>query len=172
MKKMIFLIGFIGGIALSAYTQTSDSTITIQKRRYLQNDNLMKRNELKSVLLHCDASRPEYKKAKTSSTIGSVFMGTGAVLILAGAGINLAGSVQEANDLDNGELRDSYPNGLGLILVGAAIELASIPFLVSSGKHLKKSVSNYNSFNDKADSRPIRLNLVYTKNGAGLRLVF
>jgi hypothetical protein len=172
MKKMILFIGFIVSIAQSGYTQSSDSIISIQKRRYLQNDKIMKRNELKSVLLHCQASMPDFKKAKSSSTIGSVFMGTGAVCILAGAGINFAGSVQEANDLDNGEVKDSYPNGLGLILVGAAIELASIPFLVSSGKHLKKSVSNYNLFINKADSRPVRLNLVYTRNGPGLRLIF
>ncbi|MFH1119222.1 MAG: hypothetical protein V1775_05320 [Bacteroidota bacterium] len=172
MKKTIFLIGFLVSIVLFAVAQTNDSTITIQKKRYYQDEKVLSKNQLKSLLMHCQASSPEYRKARSSGTTGSIILGTGSMFVLVGAGINLAGSIQEANDVSNGTIKSSYPNGLGLILVGVAIDLVSIPFMVSSGRHFRKSVNNYNASFEKADSRSVKLNLVYTQDGLGLRMHF
>jgi hypothetical protein len=86
--------------------------------------------------------------------------------------INLSSSIKEANDVNNGELGNSYPGGLGLILVGAACDLAALPFLFPAQKHLVKSVEDYNASLKTSGRIPAQVEMVLHPSAIGIRVTF
>jgi hypothetical protein len=171
MKKVLLflcLFSFITG----AFCQV-DSTIRIERKKILINGSQVKPKQLQKILAANPASYPDYKIYKKNMTIGTTVMMVGTTAVLAGAIMNFAGTVKQANDLNNGEVSSGNNTAaLGIMLVGAAIDLVAIPFVLKGNKHFKKSISEYNSSLKKTSSNPMQLNIVFSSNGLGVRMNF
>lgn len=172
MKNLILSIGLLLTFILSAYSQKADSTITLTKKKFYQNSEIKTAKQVQTILANNPVSAPEYQKYKSNIRIATPLFIGGTVIVLVGTGINLAGSIQEAQDVDNGEMGGTYPNGLPIVLIGAAIDIVAIPFMISANKHFKKSLSDYNSSFKSVSSRPPQFNLMVNANGLGIRMRF
>ncbi len=162
----------IAFILADLYSQTATGPITLEKKKYYMNGQVIKGKELKSILASNPASRPEYQKFKANMNVASPLIIVGSACILTGAVINLSSSIKEANDVNNGELGNSYPGGLGLILVGAACDLAALPFLFPAQKHLVKSVEDYNASLKTSGRIPAKVDVVLHPATIGIRVTF
>ena len=172
MKTFILSISMVLFILTDLCSQTPGGPITLEKKRYTQNGSVLKNKELKSLLSSNPASLPEFKKYKSNMNVATPLMIGGSVCLLAGAAINLMSSVKEANDVNNGELGKSYPSGLGLIIIGAAADLASLPFLFPARKHLTNSVNDYNSSLKTTGKIPFQFEVALHPTGLGLKVWF
>jgi len=172
MKSLISLACMMMVLIITGYAQSSDSTISIQKKQYYQNGVTKTSPQVKLLLANNPASAPEYKKFKKNSNIGTPLMVVGSAAVLAGAAINLSSSIKESNDINNGELGGSYPSGISLMLVGVACDIVALPLVISANKHFKKSLSDYNSSFKSTSSRQAQFNLMVNANSFGIRILF
>lgn len=169
MKKLIlFSVIFAFVCSFSGFSQTG-TQIELKKKRYYQNDKKLTNKELKSILMSNPESAAEYQIAKKNSTIGAVPMVAGAALCLYGSFAMLKSSVDEANAIENGE---SYEETgyVAPTLIGAGLVLVGVPFILSSGKHLKKSITIYNSKQSLGYYPQLEFGL--TQNGVGITYRF
>ena len=153
-------------------SQPSTGKITIEKRKYYQNGQALTPAQLKSALAGNPASAPDYLKYKRNMSIAAPMVIGGSICAMAGAAISLAGSIKEANDLENGTLSTGYPQGMGLILLGAVVDLAALPLLLPATKQFKRSVELYNESQSQASYRTIKLNMIVSSRGVGVRMNF
>ncbi len=172
MKKLILLCSILILTAPFGYSQTAPGKITIEKKRYYQNGQALKPTQLKSILAGNPASATEYLKSKKNMSIATPMILGGSLCVLAGSALSLAGSIKEANDLDNGTYSGDYPSGLGLILLGLVVDVAAIPLVIPANKHFKKSVELYNESLTKTGYRTIQLNMMVSSSGLGIRMSF
>ena len=175
MKKLIFLTVIIAFVcSFSGLSQTSNQ-IVLNKKRYYQGDKKLTNKELKSILLSDPESAVEYKIAQKNSTIGAVPAIAGTVLVLYGTGVMLKQSIDESNAISNGELyyQSDQSKFMTPILIGCVLGLSSIPFALASNKHLKKSVTIYNSKKSLTGYRDeMKLDFGFTQNGVGVTYHF
>lgn len=172
MKAICILACMILFIHSDLVSQTPGGPITLNKKKYYMNGQVLKTKELKSILGANPASLPAFKKYKSNINVGAPLMVAGSACILVGATINLASAIKEANDINNGQMGNSYPSGLGIILVGAACELASLPFLFPARKHLLKSIEDYNTSLNATGKIPYQLEMVLHPASIGVRVSF
>jgi len=173
MKNLILLTGLVMILMTSAYSQTNDKTITLQKKKYYQNGQKLTSKEMKTILTGNPASAEEFQMYKKNVTIGGTLVIAGSACLLAGSVISLASSIQQTKDINNGDLSgESSTSGLGLVLVGCIVDLVSIPFLIPAYKHYKNAINNYNSSLQKTSYRPVQLKMRVASNRIGVRINF
>lgn len=165
-------MGLVLILLTDAMTQTPGGTITFDKKRYYVNGEETKFADIKTALSSNPASSAEYLKYKANLNVGAPLVIIGSGCLLAGAFINLASSVKQTNDINNGELGNSYPNGLGLVLIGLAVDLTSLAFLFPANKHIKQSINDYNASLKTTGRIQPRLEMVLHPTGAGIRVAF
>jgi hypothetical protein len=166
---MLCLFGTLAG-----FSQTSNQ-IELKKKRYYQNDKKLTSKDLKSILSSNPESAVEYQIAKKNGTIAAVPAGIGSALCLYGAAVSLKQSVDESNAISNGDLyyESDQSKFVTPILIGAGLVVVAIPFMISSNKHLKKSISIYNSKKSSTGYRDeIKLDFGLTQNGIGVTYHF
>jgi hypothetical protein len=172
MKKLVLLTGFLMFLLTTAFSQPENGAITFQKKKYYQNGHTLTSAQVNTLLAGNPASAPEYKKAKANMNVVAPIIIGGTVCLLAGSAITLASSMKQAKDVNDGKLSGAYPSGLGLVLLGLTIDLASIPFVIPASRHFKKSMDLYNSSVNKTGYRPLQFNLMFTSTGLGVRMNF
>jgi hypothetical protein len=95
---------------------------------------------------------------------------TGLGLLLIGVAIDKAYINQQMNA---GVLIPSNSPALLLVVSGLALEIASVAIVVPARKnHLHKSIDQYNSKWNNTGQRPVRLELMTSSDGLGVRLKF
>ena len=88
------------------------------------------------INLNAQAQTVDYmKKAKKQKTVGFILLGTG--VALATVGLILEG---RSSDSVSGAVEDTF-EGAGLIVGGAVVSAASIPFFIASGRNKKRSLA-------------------------------
>ena len=144
--KRIILISFLCIIAAAgSYSQSNDS-ILIKKRKVYQNEKQLTGKELYTILKGDQRSASLAEKAHTNITIGTALAIPGSVLCLIGSGISLASSIRDANNVSNGDISTlgSDKSG-GLIMGGAVLALAGLPFVLTGSSQNKRAIALYNS---------------------------
>ena len=113
--------------------------------------------------------------AKKNGTIAAVPAGIGAALCLYGTVVALKQSADESDAIANGDLyyESDQSKFVTPILVGAGLIVVAMPFMISSNKHLKKSVTIYNSKKTSTGYRDeMKLDFGFTQNGIGVTYHF
>ncbi len=154
------------------YSQPATGKITLEKKRYYQNGQALNPAQIKSLLAGNPASAPEYLKYKRNMSFASPMIIGGSLCLLAGSALSLAGTLKESNDINNGTYSGDYPSGIGLILLGAVVDLAALPLILPANKQFKKSVELYNESQSKASYRTIKLDMIVSSRGVGVRMNF
>lgn len=172
MKTFFLSLSLIMTFMITAYSQSADSTLTLKKKQFYQNGQVKTYPQLKAILENNPASAPEYQKSKANSRIGTPIMAVGTIACLAGAAIGLSSSMKQSNDINNGNINGTYATGLPLVVVGAAAVFISLPFIISSNKHFKQSINDYNSSFKSTSYRPVQLNLMVNSSGVGINMRF
>ena len=142
MKKFILLAFlFCTFNALLVLAQTPDQLVKV-KRHYYLNDKKLDNKELKSILKSDQESGIVYKKAMTNTTIGAVFASIGTAFFI----YAIANPPDENSGSMPGTVSEEEINkAMTPLYIGAASFLIGVPFLISGGKQLKKSITIYNS---------------------------
>lgn len=171
--KTLFLILFTSLLCANLSFSQNSNEIVLLKKRYYQNEKKLTNNDLKSILLSNSESAAEYKIAKKNSTIAAVPMVAGTALCLLGSFSMLKSSIDETNAINNGDIYyEASTAYVAPVLLGAGLVLAGVPFALASNKHLKKSISIYNS-NQATGYRDIqKLEFGLTQNGVGITYRF
>jgi len=94
-----------------------------KKRKYYQDGFLLTSIELEEILRNNPNSSKNYSKHESNRVAGQTLLYTGLICVLAGQFV-----------------------GFYLVIVGGCFEIISIPFLISSNSHLKKSIKKYNLY--------------------------
>lgn len=156
----------------SSFSQVDDKTITIEKRKLYQGGQRLDLKQAKTILAANPASSPDYEQYRKNYSVGNPLMLAGVVCVGVGAGISLASTIKESNDLNNSTYSGNYPSGLGLMGLGLALEIVGVCFVVPANKHFKQAINKYNSDITKSSDNNIIINLFVTSYGLGLRLNF
>jgi len=174
MKKIVLsgIISFMISLCVSAQVS---GPITVEqkgmKKVFMQDNKTLNTKQLASILRNDASSGREFSKAKTNSYIGLGSMGVGTVFLGAGLVYSIK-SAQASNDGDlSGTVDYSNMSGAAL-LVGAGFYLVSLPFIIMSNSHMKKSMNLYNSSHKTGSIYKIDLNIGFTGNGALVQLRF
>lgn len=174
MKKIILSVLLGSMITLMAHSQVPGS-ITIEKKglrkSYIQGSRTLDAKQLGSVLESVPGSAREYGIAKTNSIVAVSSIGAGTVAI----GVGFVYTLKAAQATNENDLSGSvdYSNKSGsAMLIGAGFYVASIPFLLMSNSHLKKSINIYNSSHKTGSINKIDLNIAFTGNGASVQMRF
>lgn len=161
-------------ISLNLSAQTS-GPITIEKKgmrkSYVQNNKALDSKQLASVLNSNQSSARELKASKTNSIIGLSSMACGTIFI--GVGFyNTIKAAQATNDNDLVGSTDYSNKSAGDMLIGAGFYVVSLPFIIMSNSHLKKSINLYNSANKTGSINKIDMNFGFTGTRAMVQLRF
>ena len=174
MKKIVLLgiISFLISIGASAQQA---GPITIQKKgmkkSFIQDGKPLDSKQLASVLGSDQASAKAFQSSKTNSYVAVSSIGAGTVFIGIGFIYTLK-AAQATNDNDLPGSTDYSNKSAGAMLIGAGFYAASLPFLLMSNSHLKKSINLYNSSHMISGINKIDLNISFTGNRAALQLRF
>jgi hypothetical protein len=154
--------------------QPSGGLLELKKRRVYQNGSVLKGPQLNAILTGNPASAPEYESSKSNRMIGTMLSSTGVGLVLLSSVLLLTETLKEADEVNSGNLNSEANLGtpLALALVGLGIVIAGAPFNLSANKHLKKSITLYNSSNQGSGQGSIHLNLAVRGNRVGIVLDF
>ncbi|MFN8239752.1 MAG: hypothetical protein U0X39_03265 [Bacteroidales bacterium] len=169
MKKLLLIciLCITGIIVVSA--QTTGQIVKV-KRAYFLNDKQLKGNELQTVLKTVPESAELLKKAKTNTTVGTVFIGASTVFIIYAA-VNppkeddgpLPGVI---SDEEMAKWMVPVYCSLGCLAIAA-------PFLISGGKQFKKSITIYNSkYTPTGYRNEMKMNIGFTPSGLGISCSF
>lgn len=172
MKNLILSFGLSIVFLMNAYSQKGDSTITIEKRKFYQNDEKLTLHKVKKILEKKPVCVPELQKYKVNAAVGNTCLIVGDVLVLVGVIEMLSSTSQEVNNPYGTSQSSSSTNGVGIMLTGLAFDIVSIPFLISAKHHLKKTVGLYNSSFKNVGLNPVQFNLMVNHNGLGIRMNF
>lgn len=154
------------------YSQPATGKITIEKKKFYQNGQTLTPAQLKSLLAGNPSSSPEYLKYKRNMSFAAPMILGGSICVMAGAAISLAGSIKESDDINNGTYSGDYASGMGLILLGLVVDLAALPLILPANKQFKKSIELYNASQSKTSYRTIKLNMMVSSTGVGVRMNF
>lgn len=141
------------------------------KRIYSQNGNTLTSKELMSVLKSSEASLSEFQASKFNSIIGLSSLTVGTVFIGAGF-INTVKAAQATNDNDLAASTDYSNKSTAEMLIGAGFYVLSVPFMLMSNSHLKKSINLYNSSGKTGSIRKTDLEIGFTGTSAMIQLRF
>jgi hypothetical protein len=173
--KSIILSGIIGCLFSLSTTAQLSGPISIEKKGfrkiYMQDGKSLDSRQLTSVLKSDPASKREYTISKTNSIIGVSSIGVGTIFI----GMGFAYTLKAAQATSENDLAAStdYSNAsAGAMLIGAGFYVVSLPFLIMSNSHFKKSVNSYNSSRVTSKTDRIDLNICFTGTGAAVQLRF
>jgi len=174
MKKIILLgiISFL--ISLTTSAQLSGPIIIEKKglkKSYMQNSKQLDAKQLASVLRSDQASARDLSIAKTNSIAAVSAIGAGTVFIGVGFVYTLK-AAQATNDNDLAGSVDYSNKSGGAMLIGAGFYVVSLPFLIMSNSHLKKSINLYNSSRQTGSIKKIDLNVGFIGNRATIQLRF
>jgi hypothetical protein len=170
MKKII-LLSIIWLVCVQAIFSQTNGPISIVKKKVYQNDTLLTRAELYSILKSEPASKETAEKAESSATTGTVLAGIGSGAALIYGVLIFSSSVKDANNVSNGNLNTTDPSKYSsLFYIAVGTVALSIPFLITSNKQLKKSVSLYNSKNATGFRQEQNIN--FRLSPAGFRLTY
>jgi hypothetical protein len=174
MKTCFLALTILVMIIGNAFSQAVDSTITIEKKKYYMNEQLLKGAQLKSLLKYNRASSDEFHKYQVHSGVAGGLILAGAASACYGAYKMYDSSKEQNDDLNNGQLptEETELEGGGFALLGLGLVVAAIPFSVISKKHLKESVRLYNSSLSTQSSNRIQYKLLVSANRVGIQLVF
>lgn len=157
---------------LSAQAQ---GPITIEKKgmrkSIMQNGESITSKQLATILKDNQASSKEYQSSMTNSIIGLASIGVGTAFIGAGF-VNTLKSAQATADNDLAASVDYSNKSTGNMLIGAGFYVVSLPFIIMSNSHLKRSINLYNDSNKTGSLNKMELNVVFTGNGAAVQLTF
>jgi len=144
--------------------------ITIKKKSFYQGDKKLTSKELKAVLMNTPESATEYKIANSKATIGLIPMVAGTGLCLYGAAVGLKQSIDENKAISDGNLyyKSDQSKYVTPVLVGACLVMAGIPFILSSQKHILKSIELYNANTKAKTGYNPRLEFGITQDGIGM----
>lgn len=174
MKLKSFLGIFIIMISLNLSAQTP-GPITIEKKgmrkSIMQNGKSLDSKQLASILKSNQASSKQYQASKTNSIIGLSSIGVGTVFIGAGF-VNTLKAAKATNDNDLAASTDYSNKSAGDMLIGAGFYVVSLPFILMSNSHFKKSINLYNSSNKTGSFNKIDLHVSYSGKGVAVQLRF
>ncbi len=156
---------------LNTHSQHSQAPIELKKKRYFQHGKALNSSELKTILTTNPASVNDFNKSKTNQIIGMGFLLSGTTLTLISSIMLLNNTMEEADALENGNIKESNNGPAFMILgLGAGGLIASIPFTISSKKRLKKAVIRFNSESSSASVRSMEF--VAGLNSIGIAVHF
>jgi hypothetical protein len=92
--------------------------------------------------------------------------------LLVGSGITVVSTMQQAKDTSNDEVKDSYPSGLGIIVISGAVATVGLTFIIAANHHKNKALRLYNSSLKNLGYKPVQLNLIVNTSGFGIRMGF
>lgn len=172
--KQLFLVLLLSLISLNSYAQASDSIQlgTAHRSLFIKGNQTFKYSEYKKVFHNADALKYA-KRARSKTTMGSIFGFTGGVLI--GVGIVRALQPDEKVNTYLGDGRVytmTYKNNYGgwqLISLGAGITIAGIIINSGTKKNLRKAIDIENG-SDRKDQAYYKVG--FTGNGASLSYNF
>ena len=134
---------------------------------YSYGDMQIDKKEMKTFLRNNNPNvYKQYMKGQSTINAGWGVAGAGAALVATGGIMYILDSYSKGLDIRNGEL--IY---IGVMSVGAAITLTSIPILCVGYKRQKNAINMFNEQNSRQQA-PITLNLQANQNGVGLALNF
>lgn len=134
---------------------------------YSYGDTQIDKKEMKTFLRNNNPNvYKQYMKGQSTINAGWGIFGAGAALVATGGIMYILDSYSKGLDIRNGEL--IY---IGVMSVGAAITLTSIPILCVGHKRQKNAINMFNEQNSRQQA-PITLNLQANQNGVGLALNF
>ena len=134
---------------------------------YSYGDMQIDKKEMKTFLRNNNPNvYKQYMKGQSTINVGWGVAGAGAALVATGGIMYILDSYSKGLDIRNGEL--IY---IGVMSVGAAITLTSIPILCVGYKRQKNAINMFNEQNSRQQA-PITLNLQANQNGVGLALNF
>lgn len=174
MKKII-LLGILSFLIPVVTTAQLSGPITIEKKglrkSYVQDGKNLDAKQLSSLLASDQASAKDFRISKTNSYVAVSSIGVGTVFIGVGFVYTLK-ATQATNDNDLAGSTDYSNKSAGAMLIGAGFYAASLPFLLMSNSHLKKSINLYNSSRKTSSINNIDLNIGFTGNRATVQLRF
>ena len=134
---------------------------------YSYGDMQIDKKEMKTFLRNNNPNvYIQYMKGQSTINAGWGVAGAGAALVATGGIMYILDSYSKGLDIKNGEL--IY---IGVMSVGAAITLTSIPLFCVGHKQQKNAINKFNQQNSRQQA-PITLNLQASQNGIGLALNF
>jgi len=165
MKKLIFLtVIFASLCSFSGFSQTGNQ-IVLNKKRYYQGEKMLNSQDLKTILNGDSESAIAYKEAKTNTAIGATFIGLGTVAVI----YAIAKPPKEDEGSLPGLISDEEMNKwLVPIYISGGCIIASLPFLISGKKQIKKSISIYNKNQTTGFHDIQKLEFGLTQNGVGV----
>jgi len=165
MKNLILLTGIFLVFIMNAYSQVGDSTIKFQRGKYYQNNKIIKYHELETILAYNSTSASELQKYNADIIISIPFVIVGAYYII-------TGTLNRKRELNVITFQEKSIFDYKKLLIGAACEVGGLSFALVANKHLKKSVSLYNSSLKDVGYKQVQANFMVNSNGLGISVVF
>lgn len=121
--------------------QSVFSQVSLEKNKLVKDGQVYKMSQYEEVFKNSDAQN-YFKKARTNSTVGTIFAGTGGALI--GFSLPLVLKKKTTNYV-NGPYGPMYyqtdgPYGWGYLLGGVAFVGFAIPLAIAAKKNAKKAI--------------------------------
>lgn len=139
LGSLLFMLIIIPGISQEF------SPIKVEKKglstRFYQDEQRLTKKQLSTILSDYSGSAHEFKLARTYGSIGSLMIGTGALIIGASSFIS---SMRDLEAVNSGSM-DLSNNDILPFLIGCGVGLGGIPFVLISNSHFVKSMNLYNS---------------------------
>jgi hypothetical protein len=167
MKDSILSLIIFMVLMMNAHSQTAEDTIIIQKygigvRKYYQKGQIKTFPEIKSFLANNPASAPELYKYKVDNaiTLSCCISGSFCMIVVLGKMISFQYIWGNESEI------------LKFLIVGAALDITALSFGIAANKHIKKSVSRYNSSLKNVGLNSLQINLMINSNRIGIRMLF
>lgn len=133
MKKLFFLC-----VLLSAF---SSAQVTLESGRLMKDGQSYKLSDYNQVFQNEEA-RAYFKKARTNSTVSSIFAGLGGGLV--GVGVANAITTKEQTVYVNGQkmvTKQDKSAAWTVVGIGAGVIGVAIPFALAAGKNAEKALA-------------------------------
>lgn len=173
MKKAAILF-LMSMVLTNLFAQNESGVITIEKNKFYQNEIKLKRAELHALLQSNPEVLPDFEIYKKNYVAGSTLTLGGLALVCAGGFVSLSSSLEQADDLNNGETKSQsdYSSGLALAGLGLVAVIAAVPINLKSKRHLQKSVELYNAGLQDTAQQAVEFDLQVSGNQVSLIMRF
>ena len=173
IAKLIAVATIFSFLLIDAVAQDSSSIIlktkVDHKTVYYLNGKIINHTELDKALKLFPDSKKELKISSAHSTTAAFFVIPGMVMV---AGTFVVHPIWWAAGAITGNSKEINKTEAVIGLTGLGLLIVGFPFIMSSEKHLTKSVRLYNNhFTDRNASPPI-LTIGLKANGAGIVIRF
>lgn len=159
-------------ILVNLFSQEVEKVITIQKKKYYQNEERLTNKQLYSILSENPVSAENAQMARKNATIGNSLVLGGSVCLLVGSATFFSATLKENKDVQSGNAPGEYKYGWGWLGAAGGLIIVSIPFNVKSRKLMNKSVEQYNSTVSSTGQKPVEFELTTNSSGIGIRMRF